>query len=388
MGLLSNTVSICQFRVEGDLPKGDLFQWASDRLAARGFRSIDHTAEELSVGWVHLDDTKESIFDTPQTFLRDHYLAFTLRRDQRKVPAALFRAYFEQAQRDFLSANPGLQRVPKQKKEDLRDAVRGNLLAKTLPAPSFYDAVWDTKEKVLTLTSLSPKIIDIFETLFKQTFEGFRLVAIHPFARAERIVESELRELLSKANESQSDDVLDLIQKNRWIGWDFLFWLMYQTLDGSSEYAVTTPGPNNPGTPFIAYLNDRLQLTGSGTAGVQRVTVAGPQDSFREVCAALQGGKQIQEAILYFEKGENMWRLTLKGEAFHFASYKAPGVKIEKDDTTDPVREREAVFYERMFLLEEGLQLFDSLFAIFLKIRLDKGWSATYNHIESWFAEG
>jgi len=50
MGLLSNTVSICQFRVVGDLPAGDLSAWAGERLAGKGFRSIENSAEELSVG--------------------------------------------------------------------------------------------------------------------------------------------------------------------------------------------------------------------------------------------------------------------------------------------------------------------------------------------------
>ena len=58
MGLLNNTVSICQFRVVGDPPAGDLSAWAGEKLAAKGFQSIEQTAEELSVGWVQLDDTR------------------------------------------------------------------------------------------------------------------------------------------------------------------------------------------------------------------------------------------------------------------------------------------------------------------------------------------
>jgi hypothetical protein len=37
--------------------------------------------------------------------------------------------------------------------------------------------------------------------------------------------------------------------------------------------------------------------------------------------------------------------------------------------------EREAVFFERMYLLEMGLQLFDSLLATFLQQRLDESWA-------------
>lgn len=384
MGILANTVSICHFRVMGDLPPGDLFTWASQQLTNSGFRSIDNTAEELATGWVHLDDHRESAFDTPAAFWRDHYLAFTLRRDQRRLPAALLKAYFQVAEHDFLSANPGLSRVPKQKREELREAVKGALLAKTLPVPSAYDAVWDTRAGLITFTSLSPKIVEVFESLFKKTFPGLRLVALHPFARAEGVAGEELRPALHKANQATTEAVLDLIKSNRWLGCDFLLWLMYQTRNETSEYRVKRPGPALDGEPFVAYVNDRLVLQGGGENGVQKITVAGPQDHFSEVRTALQGGKQINEATLYLEKEEHVWRMTLKGEMFHFGSFRAPAVKLEKDNTTDEVSEREAVFYERMYVLEQGLQLFDSLYATFLEERLGEQWPAREIQIRQW----
>jgi hypothetical protein len=386
MGILSNTASICQFKVTGDMSATDLFTWAGESLGRNGFRSIDHTAEELSVGWVHIEDAKESGFESPRAFRRDHYIAFTLRRDQRRVPSALFKSHMEMAEHEFLVANPGLQRVPKQKKEDLREAVRGALLAKTLPAPAIYDAVWDTRSGLITFTCLSAKMVEQFENLFKQTFEGLRLVAVHPFARAEEVLEDDLKLALGKANGASTDAVLDLIRDNRWLGWDFLLWLMYRTMNEASGYRVSLPGPALDQELFVAYLNDRLILIGGGESGVQKITVAGPQDNFREVRTALQNGKQINEAIIYLEKQEHLWKMTLKGELFQFASYKAPPVKIEKDNRTDETSEREAVFYERMYVLEEGLQLFDSLYAAFLGERLGEGWSEQERKMEDWLS--
>jgi hypothetical protein len=293
----------------------------------------------------------------------------------------------EMAEREFLIAHPGLQRVPKQKKEELRDAVRGALLSKTLPAPSIYDAVWDTRTVLVTFASLSPKMVEQFENLFKKTFEGLRLVAIHPFARAENVLEDSLKPALGKANGASTDNALDLIKDNRWLGWDFLLWLMYRTMNETSEYRASLTGPALEQELFVAYLNDRLILLGGGDGGVQKITVAGPQDNFREVRTALQNGKQINEAIIYLEKQEHLWKMTLKGEMFHFASYKAPPVKIEKDNRTDEVSEREAVFYERMYVMEEGLQLFDSLYAAFLRERLEDGWSEQKRKIEEWLAD-
>ena len=81
MGILNNTVSICQFQVIGNIPSGNLAEWAGAQLAEFGFRSIEQSSEELSIGWVQLDDPQESRFAGVHTFQHDHYLAFSLRRE-------------------------------------------------------------------------------------------------------------------------------------------------------------------------------------------------------------------------------------------------------------------------------------------------------------------
>lgn len=384
MGILSNTVSICHFRIAGEIPATDLFQWTSERLGRNGFQPIDQGTAELSTGWVHVDDHKECSFTSPNAFWRDHYLVFTLRRDQRRLPAALLKAYLQVAEHEYLSANPGLSRVPKQKREELREAVRGALLAKTLPVPSTWDAVWDTRTGIVTFSSLSPAIVELFEAHFKKTFDGLRLTAIHPFARAEVVLTDTFRPALLSANQATSDAAIDLIRSNQWLGWDFLLWLLHRTMNDSSEYSVNQPGPASEGEPFVAYMNDRFVLLSVGENGTQKITVAGPQDHFREVRTALRNGKRITEATLHLEKDEHLWKMTLKGEMFHFASLKAPAVKLEKDNTVDEMSEKEAVFYERMFVLEEGLQLFDSLYATFLQIRLGSQWGAEEKKIAGW----
>lgn len=386
MGLLANTVSVCHFQVQGELPaKEELYALAVKQLAANRFHSIDEGSEELSMGWVHLDDPKLSDFDTPAACWREHYLMFTLRRDKRSVPSAILKAHMEKAQDEFLAENPGLTKVPKQKREDLKEAVQAMLLSQTLPTPATYDAVWDTNSGLLTFSSLSPKVIELFEEQFKKSFEGLRLSAFHPYARAEKVLDTGNRVLLTQANRAKSDNFLEIIKENQWLGVDFMLWLMYQTMNEASEYQVNQAGILADGEQFVAYLDDRVVLLGAGENGAQKITVAGPQDRFNEVRSALLNRKQITEATLHLETaGEEHWKLTLKGELFHFASFKSPSVKIEKDDTVDEQMEREAVFYERMVLLEKGTQLFDSLFATFLKLRLGSGWGEQEALIHGW----
>lgn len=384
MGILANSVSISHFAVRGEHPDGDFFAWAGECLGRHGFTSIEEGCEELSLGWVNLDDHRSSGFGFPCDYRRDHYLAFTLRRDQRRLPAAVVKAHLAEAMSAFLSANPTFHRVPKQKREELKESVRLALFSRTLPVPATFDVLWDTRNGQVTFTSQSPKAIEIFEELFKKTFTGLRVVVVHPFARAEAVLDEPLREALHQANLAGSEAVLDLIASNSWLGTDFLLWLMYRTMNDSSEYRVSRPGPAQAGEPFVAYLNDRLVLRGGSDGGGQKVTVAGPQDHFSETHTALRTGKQITEAIIHLEREEDRWRTSLKGDLFQFGSFRSPSVKLEKDETTDPGSEREALFFERMYLLETGFQLFDSLFATFLQERLSSDWGTTRGTIQRW----
>lgn len=384
MGILSNTVSICQFQVVGELPAGDLFEFVSQGLSQQSFRSIESTLDELSCGWATLDDHQLSDFSIPASFWRDHYLTATLRRDQRKIPASLLKAYCRVAEEEFLAEHPGLHRVPKQKREEIKEAVRLRLLARTLPIPATYDMAWDTRSQIVTFASLSQSVTDLFEEEFKKAFPGLRLVLVHPVARAGKLITEEMMPLLEQANRATSPAVLDQIRSNQWLGQDFLLWLLHRSMTGDGEYRANRPGTVSGGEAFNAYLDDRLVLMSASEEGAQKMTVAGPQGHFDEVRTALQNGKKITEATIHLEHEENSWKLTLKAERFYFASFRCPPVQLERDNTVDQASEREAVFFERMHLLETGLQLFDSLFADFLESRLGSGWSMNEGDIKAW----
>ena len=199
------------------------------------------------------------------------------------------------------------------------------------------------------------------------------------------LLDGPLLEGLEKANQANSDAVTALIRDNQWLGWEFMLWLLQRGMNGEGEFSVCRPGNFSTGERFSAWIDDRIQLQGGGEeGGIQKVSVSGSQDSYLEAISALKGGKRITSATVCMEKDENLWKLTLKGETFGFASFKCPQIRIEKDATVDEMSEREAAFYERMFLLEQGVQLFDSLFAAFLKERLSDGWTGRLATIQEW----
>lgn len=388
MGFLAASASICYFQVTGSFKQADQQTYSLQQLAAEGFRSIEKSTEELATGWVHLDDYDTSTFGTSQDCWRDQQLCFTLRQDRRKLPAALLKREVSRLSDQFLADKPTFNRVPKGELEQIRDHARSLLLARTLPTPSFYDVIWNTETQQLRFCSLSESVIDSFQGLFHQTFPELRLQLLHPLARAEQIIDEPLKEQLQQANQAQTDSALEQIEANRWVGTDFLQWMFYRTLNSDSNYAVTTAGPLLDKQPFRAFLDNRLVLIGGSQEGLQKVVVAGPQDHYSEVRAALQQGKLIEEATLHLKQDEDDgWKLTLKGERFQFASYRTPMVKPDSDPSDDPQAEAQAAFYTKLVAAEEGEQMFNSLFKNFLELRLSDHWQAEVAAIQDWLKE-
>jgi len=385
MGVYANTVSITQFTISGDLPKSDQFEWFSKKLSDRGFQSIENSTEEASEGWCLVDRPDDSSFESPSDFWRDNYLVFSLRRDQRSVPAAVLKSHTAREEGAFLVQNPNLRRTPKHKRDEIKEQVQMRLLTRCLPVPSMVDIVWDLKKHTVTLFSLGTKVVDRFEDIFRKTFEGFSPVIIHPLARGRMLLQGEQLDKLEALNQAGSDAVVALIRDNQWLGWEFMLWLLQRGVNGEGECKICQPGHFAADESFAAWIDDKIQFQGGGEeGGIQKVTVSGSQDSYLEAISALKGGKRITSATLFMEKDENPWKLTLKGDTFGLAALKCPQVRVEKDATVDQMSEREAVFYERMFLLEQGLQLFDSLFTAFLQERISPAWNDRLLAVQAW----
>ncbi len=382
MGVYANTVSFAQYRIQGALPQEDRFQWLSAALAGRQFHSIEESAEEQSEGWTCTDTPDEPLFEAPQRFWRDRYLFFSYRRDQRRIPGALLKSHVVRAEGEYLAKRPELKRPPKREREEIAERVKLQLLARSLPAPSTIDLVWQMDLGILTLFSSSAKAMERFEELFGKSFENLRTQLIYPYSRALNLLDEVAREQLAHLNQAGSEAALEEIQGNRWLGEEFLLWLLQAGLEGEG-FRVAATGHFENGTPFSAWIDDRIQLQGGGEGGPQKVAVSGIQDRYLEARSALKSGKAISSAAIHIEKDELQWRFVLNAELFTFSSFKCPPVKIEREGVEE-LTERESAFYERLYLLEAGLQMFDSLLLQFLAQRLGEGWAARLQEISAW----
>lgn len=380
----ANTNSFIQMQVTGNIPT-DRFTWLAERLKSNAFMSIEDTTDEASAGWTRADNIDDSSFDVPTAFMRDNYGLFTLRMDQRRIAGAVLSTHVAREEKLFLADHLNLRRTPKAKRDEIKELVKLRLLAKTQPVPSLVDVAWDMNTGIVYLFSTSTSVIDRFESIFRKTFEGFNLTVIHPFARAQGLVTGDLLDSLNAANQANSDGVTAMIKDNRWLGYDFLLWLLYRGLNDEPEYKVCTPGTQLQGEVFASWIDDRIVMEGGGEeGGIQKVSVTGSQDQYKEVRSALVMNKHITSAMICMEQGEHMWKLTVDGGMFSFKSCKCPGIRIEKDSTVDEMNEIEAVFYEKIYLIQQGLQYFNSLLLAFLQARLGASWGEQRQTIQEW----
>ena len=382
MGVYANTVSFAQYRINGDLPQQERFEWLSAALQGRLFTSIEQSAEEQAEGWTCTDRPDDPAFGAPGEFMRDRYLFFTYRRDQRRIPAALLKSHIGRAEGEYLAKRPELKRPPKREREEIKERVRLGLLTRALPAPATVDIVWQQDNAILTLFSASAKAMERFEELFSKSFENMRPQVVYPYRRALGLLDEAGQQQLVALNQAGSESALDEIQSNRWLGEEFLLWLLQSGLEGGN-FRVQVAGSYDKGTPFSAWIDDRIQLQGGGEGGPQKVAVSGSQDSYLEARSALSIGKAISSAAIYLEKDELQWRFVLNAELFTFGAFKCPPVKVEREGVEE-LSERESAFYERMYLLEAGLQMFDSLLLAFLTERLGAGWAERQQQISAW----
>ncbi|RLA90331.1 MAG: hypothetical protein DRG58_02390 [Deltaproteobacteria bacterium] len=186
MGILSKSVSFCRYIVQGELP-GDFLSWVDARLQKYLFMDIDDTAQEKSVGWVALGNLLETDFQQGVAH-QGEYLTFSLRIDTRKVPAALFRKHYLLAEAAQLRQKNRV--MGRALKAALKETVMQELLRRQMPQPQLYDVVWRPTPGRLWLFSTSPKVREVFETLFRETFE-LDLYLLFPYTLAQSQLTSE-----------------------------------------------------------------------------------------------------------------------------------------------------------------------------------------------------
>ena len=183
MGFLNASSSFTRFRIADPVP-ATLWPTLPDKLKQFCFRDIDNTSDERSWGWVCFDDMLDTAWRTAPPE-KGGYIAFSLRQDTRRIPAAVLKKHLALALREEEARNKeqGKKFVSRERKKELREQVRIKLMARFLPIPAEFNVLWAIDTGVIYFASTQSKMIDLFSDYFTLTFD-LHLEPLTPYALA------------------------------------------------------------------------------------------------------------------------------------------------------------------------------------------------------------
>lgn len=355
MGLRKGTVSFSRYRLIGALP--DRFpDFFNERIRKYAFQAVWRTAEEKAAGWTDLEDHLDTDF-AYASYAQGRYLLFSLRIDRKSVAPALLRLRVSEAERSKLMET-GQKKLYREQREAIREAVRLELLGRTLPIPSFFEICWSVRENMLIFCSLSDKVFEDLHGLFKDSFQ-LTLAPSVPWDPP----------LPGEAAFPPGIDPLT-------IGREFLTWLWFKSEERNGRVLIPDTGESE------VFFIRRLVLESGDGEYAETVVCQGLHADLKEGKEALRQGKKITAARLRVAYDKTEWEFTFKADRFHFQSMKLPTHPENEVDQID----REGQLLERIDLIEKAAGVTDLLFRSFLKRRLSNDWETELSRMQKWIS--
>jgi len=174
-----------------------------------------------------------------------------------------------------------------------------------------------------------------------------------------------------------TEDFLDVVEAKRFLGREFLTWLVYRAEEGGGRFEVD-------GDVIEITLGDRILLEGGQDRS--RLSIVGEGDVRPELGAGLRRGKLTDRARIAITRQERRWELVLDGGLLTYDSLKCPALGERDAALADDPR---ATFENDLFLrladVEEAVKVIDRLFAEFCRLRGGSAWSGrTLPELRAW----
>lgn len=186
MGFIQGSASFSRFWVEGR-PGSDMMESLPERVGRYAFRPFhEDSDQEKSAGWVNMMD----MFDYRMgglEYLKEPYVALALRVDVRRVPASALKQFCREAE-EKLKAQEELEFLPRERRMEIRETVKANLLRRSIPRSNTYDMVWRLTDGMVLFGSVNNALCDDFAALFYQTF-GLTLNSVYPYSLGLKVLE-------------------------------------------------------------------------------------------------------------------------------------------------------------------------------------------------------
>lgn len=176
-------------------------------------------------------------------------------------------------------------------------------------------------------------------------------------------------------------DLLDLIEEKRFLGQEFLIWLWCSSEERGGSVSLLDRSELT-----VIFEKHMLLECGEG-AECEKLVCRGQMTELREARAGLALGKRPEQARLKIIREEREYSFTLSAATLEFRSMKLPAT-AGADDSGDDRAGLEGQILERVSLIEEGIELVNSLFRRFLLIRASDEWSKELTKLRQWINSG
>jgi hypothetical protein len=181
MSLLSSSVSITRYKVEGKL-KPPILESVARGLKNFAITEIDEDISDKATGWTSFHKPYQPDF-TGSSFVYGNYLVFSLRIDKKNIPAKILKKHFmiESAKR---LAKTGREYLYRDEKKLLKDRIITTLSLRIPATPNVYDVIWSYEDASLSFLSNLKAANEELETLFTQSF-NLTLIRLFPYTTAD-----------------------------------------------------------------------------------------------------------------------------------------------------------------------------------------------------------
>lgn len=170
-------------------------------------------------------------------------------------------------------------------------------------------------------------------------------------------------------------DIAVAYNQFKFLGHEFLTWLWFAIDTGQDSHFK-----DNAGVPYFFIIGNKIvceNIVEDNT--VETVTIKGDNAGLEEGLTALKKGSVVTEMKLGLTYLEQTWEFNLKGENLHFTGLKHPETeKIHKKE------DMEGAFLEKIYLFGKAVEIVDSTYLAFLKLRLSDSWNSVLQDIRKW----
>lgn len=180
MGIMSSSVSITRYRVQGHLeePVLETFSKAIERHA---ISDIDNQSTEKTCGWTSFEKPFTVEFDT-NALLFGSCWVFSMRVEKKNIPSKTLKKHVTIEESNRL-ATAGRQFVSKNEKKLIKEKVLHSLCMRIPATPHVYDLIWNYEDQSLWFFSNLKSANEDFEDLFTESFK-LSLIRLFPYTAA------------------------------------------------------------------------------------------------------------------------------------------------------------------------------------------------------------